>query len=177
MNLKTILLLCAALCLPAVDYEAGIAKLGNELAVALSARKDRPAMSAEARLDIPALTELFKQLRPKLPPEQQNMAPDAIAKMAEQQAARFDAGYTETITALRAYPNADTTKPMRYLACAYRSSDPTRVGTCDAEITATLVFTVPIKDGQDTLRLDAHVSRLGDRFMFVDVSDPEFKSP
>ena len=38
MNLRTILLLCAALCLPAVDYEAGMATLGREVAAALSVR-------------------------------------------------------------------------------------------------------------------------------------------
>lgn len=177
MNLKTMLLFCAALGLPAVDYETGIAKLGNEVAAALSARKDKLEMSAEARLDVPSLTELFKQLKPKLPPEQQNMAPDAIAKIADRQTASFDTGYTETITALRAYPNADTTKAVRYIACAFRSSDSTRLDTCDAEIEATLVFTVPVKDGQDTLRLDASLSRLGDRFMLVEVSSPDFKSP
>ena len=177
MNLKAIFLLCAALCLPAVDYEAGIAKLGNEVAAALSARKDKLEMGAGARLDIPSLTELFKQLRPKLPPDQQNMTPDAIAKIAERQSARFDSGYAETITALRAHPNADTTKAVRYIACAFRSSDSTRLETCDAEIEVRLVFTVPVKDGQDTLRLDASLSRLGDRFMLVEVSSPDFKSP
>ena len=177
VNLKTVLLLCAALCLPAVDYEAGIATLGSEVAAALSARKDKLELRAEARLDIPALTELFKLLRPKLPPEQQNMTAEAIATIAEQQAARFGSGYTETITALRAYPNADATKPVRYMACSFRSPDSTRLDTCDAEISAKLLFTVPVKDGQDTLRLDANVSRIGDRFVLVEVNSPEFKSP
>lgn len=177
MHLKTIMLLCVVLCLPAVDYEAGIAKLGGEVAAALSSRKDKLEMSAEARLDIPALTELFKRLRPKLPPEQQDMAPDAIATIAERQAARLDSGYAETVAALRAYPNADATQAVRYVACAFRSSDSTRLEACDAGIEAKLIFTVPLKDGQDTLRLDAGVSRIGDRFLLTEISSPEFKSP
>ncbi len=175
MNLKTILLLCISVCLPAVDYEAGIAKLGNEVAVALSARKDKLEISADSRLDIPAITELFKLLKPKLPADQQDMAPDAIAKIAERQAARLDAGYAESIAALRAYRIADATKAVRYMACAFRTSDSTHLDSCDAEIKTRLIFTVPVGDGQDTLRIDANVMRIGDRFLLAEISSPEFK--
>lgn len=172
-----LLLLCTCLCLPAVDYEAGIARVGGVVAAALTARQDKLDPGKEARLDAAAVAEMFKLLKEQLPAEQQNLGAEALARIADTQAQRMAKGYAKVLKALKDRQDADPSRPLRYLGCAFEVEVDNRNQACDSSISVEMALALPVKDGQVVLRVDATMTRIGDRFLLQTVGSPAFIAP